>query len=61
MNGKVSIFEMQVRQIEYASDWAEILKPLIEKLEESTRRIDPNVNGNCKLVVTDNADDNAPQ
>jgi hypothetical protein len=32
---KVSIFEMQVRKIDSASDSAEILKPLIQKLEES--------------------------
>jgi hypothetical protein len=62
-NGKkVSIFEMQVGQINSASDSAEILKPLIEKLEESIRRIDPDANGNSKLVVTNTtADDEKKQ
>jgi hypothetical protein len=62
-NGKkVSIFEMQVGQIGSASDSAEIIKPLIEKLEETIRRIDPDASRNSKLVVTNTtADDDNKQ
>ena len=44
---------MQVGQIDSASDSAEILKRLLEKLEVGLRRMKPdgNGNGNCKLVV----------
>jgi hypothetical protein len=48
---KVSIFEMQVRQIDSASNLAEILKPLIKKLEESIGHIDSGINKVVNLLL----------
>jgi hypothetical protein len=42
---------MQVAQIGSASDSAEILKLLLEKLEVGSQRMKPDGNGNIKLVV----------
>ena len=49
---KCNIFEMQVGQIDSASDSAEILKPLLEKLEVALQQMKPDGNGNCKLLVS---------